>query len=239
MFVSLQVSCAWSLQRAGDGRRAAASDPVVRRAATPDPERPAATPDPERGERGQVRGRRAVKARASARAVGRDAGVGVGACAGAGVGAGQDGREGGGSCGRARWRSEAQARASARAAGRGAGVGAARVGVLVGERVWAWACAWVWYVKEASCGTRCARGTGQARAVMHDGHAGRQLEARLGGLVTRTAGRGNRAVVGGEGAAEVGGVGEVLRDGAEKWTPGAASARGRGACAVWCGGAEK
>lgn len=116
-----------------------------------------------------------------------------------------------------------------------------RVGVLVGERVWAWAwaCAWVWYVKEASCGTRCARGTGQARAVMHDGHAGRQLEARLGGLVTRTAGRGNRAVVGGEGAVEVGGVGEVLRDGAEKWTPGAASARGRGACAVWCGGAEK
>ena len=41
MFVSLQVGCAWSLQRAGDGRRAAASDPVVRRAATPDPERPA------------------------------------------------------------------------------------------------------------------------------------------------------------------------------------------------------
>ena len=117
--------------------------------------------------------------------------------------------------------------------------GAARVGVLAGGRVWAWACAWVWYVKEASCGTRCARGTGQARAVMHDGHAGRQLEARLGGLVTRTAGRGNRAVVGGEGAGEVGGVGEVLRDGAEKWTPGAASARGRGACAVWCGGAEK
>ena len=97
----------------------------------------------------------------------------------------------------------------------------------------------VWYVKEASCGTRCARGTGQARAVMHDGHAGRQLEARLGGLVNRTAGRGNRAVVGGEGAGEVGGVGKVLRDGAEKWTPGAASARGRGACAVWCGGAEK
>ena len=110
---------------------------------------------------------------------------------------------------------------------------------LVGERVWEWACVWVWYAKEASCGTRCARGTGQARAVMHDGHAGRQLEARLGGLVTRTAGRGNRAVVGGEGAAEVGGAGEVLRDGAEKWTPGAASARGRGACAVWCGGAEK
>ena len=89
MFVSLQVSCAWSLQRAGDGRRAAASDPVVRRAATPDPERPAATPDPERraappdperpaappdperGARGQVRGRRGVKARARARAVGR------------------------------------------------------------------------------------------------------------------------------------------------------------------------
>ena len=110
---------------------------------------------------------------------------------------------------------------------------------LVGDRGWEWACEWAWYVSEASCGTRCARGTGQARAVMHDGHAGRQLEARLGGLVTRTAGRGNRAVVGGEGAAEVGGVGAVLRDGAEKWTPGAASARGRGACAVWCGGAEK
>ena len=110
---------------------------------------------------------------------------------------------------------------------------------MAGGRVWEWACAWVWYVKEASCGTRCARGTGQARAVMHDGHAGRQLEARLGGLVTRTAGRGNRAVVGGEGAGEAGGVGEVRRDGAEKWTPGAASVRGGGACAVWCGGAEK
>ena len=33
--------------------------------------------DPERGERGQVQGRRAVKARASARGVGCDAGVGV------------------------------------------------------------------------------------------------------------------------------------------------------------------
>ena len=74
---------------------------------------------------------------------------------------------------------------------------------------------------------------------MHDGHAGRQLEARLGGLVTRTAGRGNRAVVGGEGVAEAGGVSAALRDGAEKWTPGAASVRGGGACAVRCGGAEK
>ena len=74
---------------------------------------------------------------------------------------------------------------------------------------------------------------------MHDGHAGRQLEARLGGLVTRTAGRGNRAVVEREGAAKGDGVGAVLRDGAEKWTPGAASVRGGGACAVWCGGAEK
>jgi hypothetical protein len=110
---------------------------------------------------------------------------------------------------------------------------------LVGDRVWAWACEWVWYVSEASCGTRCARGTGQARAVMHDGHAGRQLEVRLGGLVTRTAGRGNRAVVGSEGAAKGDGVGAALRDGAEKWTPGAASVRGGGACAAWCGGAEK
>ena len=73
---------------------------------------------------------------------------------------------------------------------------AARVWGLAGEWVWAWLCGWVCYVSEASCGTRCARGTGQARAVMHDGHAGRQLEVRLGGLVTRTAGRGNRAVVG-------------------------------------------
>ena len=116
---------------------------------------------------------------------------------------------------------------------------AARVWVVAGEWGWAWAGECAWDVSEASCGTRCARGTGQARAVMHDGHAGRQLEARLGGLVTRTAGRGNRAVVGGDGAAKGDGVGAVLRGGAEKWTPGAASVRGGGACAAWCGGAEK
>jgi hypothetical protein len=146
---------------------------------------------------GQARRRRA--ARACARACAGGCGVGQGVSVGAAVAGGRGGRvRRRCGCGRVP-------------------AGAARVWGLVGERVWAWACEWVWYVSEASCGTRCARGTGRARAVVHGGHAGRQFEVRLGGLVTRTAGRSNRAVVGGEGACA------AWCGGAEKWTPGAAS----------------